>query len=65
MFSLTAKLWVVRYMHRVNLPGTSYDRAMRRQEAFSGIDAWKLGMAIDTLPLLVLIAVFLFGLFIQ
>jgi len=64
MAGLCAKLWLVRYMDQVILPGSPYDRAMRRQEAFGGIKAWRLAMLIDTIPILVFIAVFLFALFV-
>jgi hypothetical protein len=65
MVAMAAKLWLIRYISWVRLAGSSYDRAMRRQEAYTGIKAWKLHRVIDSLPLWTLIAVFLFGLFVQ
>jgi len=65
MLSMAAKLWLIRYMSLNRKGGSPYDRAMRRQEAFSGIEAWKLHRAIDSLPLWTLLAVLLFGIFIH
>jgi hypothetical protein len=66
MVAVTARVWLVRYTYKANSRGPSeYSNAMRRQEAYSGIKAWRLGTIIEALPLLVLVAVFLFGLYIQ
>jgi hypothetical protein len=65
MMAMTAKLWIIRYLHRVRSLGSAYDRAMQRQEAYSGVRAWKLGTIINLLPLLIHVPVFLFGLYIQ
>ena len=64
MIALFAKLWVISYNDRVNASGSPYERAMQRQEAYSGVLTWKLGAIIDSLPFLLLIAVFMFGMFI-
>jgi hypothetical protein len=63
--AMTAKLWLVKYLHQGSAPGSPFGRAMRRQEAYSGLQAWKLGAVIDALPLLVLCPVGMFMSFIQ
>ena len=65
MIAMTAKLWLIRYISWVRAAGSSYKLAMQRQKAYSGIQAWKLHRAIDSLPIWILIAVLLFGVFIQ
>jgi hypothetical protein len=64
MMAMASKLWLIRYISLVREPGSSYDRAMKRQEAFNGFKSWKFHRVINTLPLLVLLAVFLLGAFI-
>ena len=64
MIALFAKLWVISYDHQVNSSGSPYERAMKRQEAYSGVLAWRMGQIINSLPFLLLIAVFMLGLFI-
>jgi len=64
MIALFSKLWVINYSHQVNSSGSPYERAMKRQEAYSGVLAWRLGEIIDALPFLLLIAVFVLGIFI-
>jgi hypothetical protein len=64
MGAMAAKLWLIGYMSRVRSPGSPYDRAMNRQEAFGGFESWKFRRAINTLPFLTLVAVFFFGVFI-
>jgi len=64
MIALFAKLWVISYNHQVNSSGSPYERAMKRQEAYSGVLAWRLVPIIGSLPFLLLIAVFMFGMFI-
>jgi hypothetical protein len=58
-------MWLVAYGHRAFSDGTLYERAMKRQEAYSGILAWKLGAVINSLPLVLLLALIMFGFFIQ
>ncbi|KDR84283.1 hypothetical protein GALMADRAFT_237028 [Galerina marginata CBS 339.88] len=62
--SLT-KLWLLRYSRKVSAPGPPYKRAMRRHEAFRGIWAWKLHNIVESLPVMVTLAVILFGIFIH
>jgi len=64
MTAMAAKLWLIRYISWVRSPGPPYDRAMKRQEAFSGFESWKFERVINSLPLFALIAVFFFGVFI-
>ena len=65
MITLFAKIWVINYGHQVNSPGSPYERAVKRQEAYSGVLVWKLGEIIDLLPFLLLIAVLMLGIFIE
>jgi hypothetical protein len=65
MVAMAAKLWLIRYISWVREPGSSHHRAMLRQSAYSGMNAWKLHRTMDSIPLLTLIPVFLFGIFIQ
>jgi hypothetical protein len=65
MVSVAAKLWLIQYIRWIRLPGSDYHRAMQRQKAYTGMQRWKLHRVIDSLPLLTLVAVFLFGVFIQ
>ena len=58
--ALIAKLWLIDYRKVVGGPGTAYDRAIRRQRAYSGLIAWRLGTVIAVLPTLVLMSVILF-----
>lgn len=60
-----AKLWVVRYNREVTVLGPPYVRVKRRQEAYSGSIAWKLGGCIESLPVMTLIPFVLLGFFIQ
>jgi hypothetical protein len=64
MIALFAKLWVINYNHQVNSSGSPYERAMKRQDAYNGVLAWKLGQIIDSLPFLLLIGVFMLGIYI-
>lgn len=64
MIALFAKLWVISYDHEVNSSGSPYERAMKRQEAYSGVIAWRMKQIINSLPFLLLIAVFMLGVFI-
>ena len=59
-----AKLWLVSYSHQALSVGSPYDRAMKRQEAYNGILVWNMGAVINILPLILLIAVILFGIFV-
>jgi hypothetical protein len=65
IIAMAAKIWLVRYIGWVREPGSEYNRAMKRQEVYTGMQRWKLHRVIDSLPLFTLVAVFLFGLFIQ
>lgn len=63
--AMAAKLWVVRYSREVATSGPPRARAKRRQEVYNGLLAWKMEYCIDALPVMSLIAVILFALFIQ
>ena len=65
LLAACAKLWLLRYSRRVTSSGTPYERAIRRQEIYDGAVAWRLKEVIESLPLLISIAVTLFGLYIQ
>ena len=61
----TTKLWLLRYSRAVAAPGPPFECAMNRQEAYLGLVAWKMEGVIESLPVLITIAVILFGVFIQ
>ena len=61
MIALFSEIWVI---NQVNSSGSPYERAIKRQEAYSGVLEWRLGQIIDALPFLLLIAVFVLGIFI-
>lgn len=63
--AMAAKLWLVRYNRDVTTSGPPRIRAKKRQVAYDGLLRWKLEKCIDGLPVLSLIAVILFALFIQ
>ena len=69
MLGTSAKFWLIRYTQKVASSaffGTPYERAIRRQETYDGIMAWRLKEIIESvLPLLVSMAVILFALYIQ
>ena len=65
MLGTSAKLWLIRYSRRVASSGTPYERAIRRQETYNGVVAWRLREIIESLPLLISMAVVLFALYIQ
>ena len=65
MLGTSAKLWLIRYSRRVASSGTPYERAIRRQETYDGVVAWRLREIIESLPLLISMAVVLFALYIQ
>ena len=61
MIAVVAKLWLVSYSHQVFSVGSPYDRGMRRQEAYNGVLVWNMGGVINMLPVILLIALYLFG----
>ncbi|KIK02786.1 hypothetical protein K443DRAFT_5912 [Laccaria amethystina LaAM-08-1] len=63
--ALAAKLWVISYGERASSGGTPYERAKKRQEAYSGVLVWKMGAAIQSLPLILLIALVVFVFFVH
>jgi len=63
--AMAAKLWLVRYNREVTTSGPPRACAKRRQEAYAGLVAWKLGLCIDAMPVMALSSVMLFALFIQ
>jgi len=64
MIALFAKIWVINYRNQVNSSGSPYKRAMERQEAYNGVLAWRMTQIIDSLPFLLLIAVFMLGVYV-
>ena len=64
MIALFAKIWVINYRNQVNSFGSPYKRAMERQEAYNGVVAWRMIQIIDSLPFLLLIAVFMLGVYV-
>ena len=62
--AMVAKLWIIRYKHEVTASGPPRLRARRRQEVYDGAIAWRLDKCIEALPVMALIAVVLFALFI-
>jgi hypothetical protein len=58
-------MWLLRYGRRLASSGTPYERAIRRQETYDGAVDWRLKEIIESLPLLISIAVTLFALYIQ
>ena len=64
VIALAAKLWLVSYSDRVFSVGLPYERAMKRQEAYSGVVAWKMGAVINAMPLMLLAVLLIFGFFI-
>ena len=65
LLAASAKMWLLRYSRRVSSSGTPYERAIRRQDIYDGAVAWRLKEIIESLPLLLSIAVVLFGIYIQ
>ena len=59
-----AKLWLVSYSRQAFSVGSPYDRAMKRQEAYNGLLVWNIGGVINVLPVILLIALYLFGFYI-
>ena len=64
MISLAAKLWLVSYNHQAFSVGSPYERAMKRQEAYNGILVWNLRGVINILPVILLIALLLFDIYV-
>ena len=58
--ALAAKLWLVSYSCQAFSVGSPYDRAMKRQEAYNGVLVWSLGGVINMLPVILLIALYMF-----
>ena len=64
VIALVAKLWLVNYSRQAFSVGSPYDRAMKRQEAYNGLLVWNIGGVINMLPVILLIALYLFWLYI-
>ena len=64
VIALMAKLWLVSYSRQAFSVGSPYDRAMKRQEAYNGVLVWNLGGVINMLPVILLIALYLFGFYV-
>ena len=62
---MAAELWSAAYGQRAFSGGTLYKEAMKRQEAYGGVLAWKMGTVINSLPPILLLALLMFGFFIQ
>ena len=65
VLALAAKLWVISYGERTSSGGTPYERAIHRQAAYSGVLVWKMEGMIQLIPLILLIALVVFGYFVQ
>ena len=66
VIALAAKMWLVSYSDRTfNLVGLPVDRSLKRQQAYNGVLAWKMRSVINTMPVILIIAVILFGYYIQ
>ena len=63
--TLAAKLWLVSYARDAFSTGSPYERAMKRQEIYNGILAWRMGAVIHSLPVILLIALVMFGFVVQ
>ena len=61
LIALAAKLWLVSYSRQVFSVGSPYDRAMKRQESYNGVLVWKMDGVINMLPVILFIALYLFG----
>ena len=64
LISLASKLWLVDYNHQAFSVGSPYDRAMKRQEAYSGVLVWNLKGVINTLPVILLFSLLLFEVYV-
>ena len=64
VIALVAKLWLVSYSREVFSVGSPYDRAMKRQEAYNGLLVWNIRGVINVLPVILLIALYLFGIYV-
>ena len=62
--SLVSKLWLVNYNHQAFSVGSPYERAMKRQEAYNGVLVWNLRGVINTLPVILLISLLLFEIYV-
>ena len=62
--ALAAKLWLVSYSRQAFSVGSPYDRAMKRQEAYNGVLVWNMGGVINMLPVILLIALYMFAYFV-
>ena len=64
VISLVSKLWLVNYNHQAFSVGSPYERAMKRQEAYNGVLVWNLRGVINTLPVILLISLLLFEIYV-
>ena len=64
VIALLAKLWLVSYNQQAFSVGSPYDRAMKRQEAYNGVLVWDMDGVINTMPIILRIALYLFGFYI-
>jgi Family of unknown function (DUF6535) len=64
VISLVSKLWLVNYNHQAFSVGSPYERAMTRQKAYNGVLVWNLRGVINMLPVILLIALLLFEVYV-
>jgi hypothetical protein len=64
VIALVAKLWLVSYSRQAFSVGSPYDRAMKRQEAYNGLLVWNMEGVINISPVILLIALYLFGFYV-
>jgi len=65
VLAMATKMWVVNYSRVVaTTEGLPHERAKKRQQAYDGSVEWALGECIDSMPIIAIIAVGLFGFFI-
>jgi hypothetical protein len=65
-FALIINVWLTRYQHSLTVTGpTIHDRIRKRYEAYTGLMDWRLPMLIESLPMVALLALLLFAVFIR
>jgi hypothetical protein len=65
-FALIINVWLTRYQHSLTGMGpTIHDRIRKRYEAYTGLMDWRLPMLIESLPMMALVALLLFAVFIR
>jgi len=65
-FALIVSIWLTRYQRSLSRTGpTIHERIRQRHEAYTGLMEWKLPFLIEILPIVALLALVLFALFIR